>query len=588
MFAAVVLLFLSAVAATRWSVAVPLPCPGNNCTSAINAALASCSTHDSCLVTLQAGTYLLTGASGGQRIVLQDGLSNVRLEGAGQGSTVIMLDDVATAFYVSSCTNVSFAQFSIDSVRVPYTYAHVSQLGSDLGVTLEVNTSDEYAYDTLAVARWPWLLEAQGLLSFDPVNRRIPPGATDLYALPPNALAVVVEGEPQPGGLLNISLPAAPRGHLTVGDAVILRHVIYGSTSLEAHRGSGFSVENVSLLSGAGMGVYGSLQRDISISGLRVERVNNRPMSINADGVHFINCRGGPFTLQDSLLEGQGDDGLNVATTYVDIEDISTTPDGMASVLRLGRWGAVLPEGLLPLATNDTLVFLHRRDMSEVGRATVAAISNRNGSVTLTGLLPEGVTLLDLTYSLQSMADYVSIERNTFSCNRARGSLLKARNLTAIGNMYNFSSGPAVQAIPDGCAWFEGATLHNWTFLNNSLRGGNWGGDRQPALLFISASAPTYINGTPSDKACTAPAPERPLHSGLEIRGNTFTTSLVSGGAASIFSGDGVDLIDNTVLYEDGAALPLFDFQGTALQNASCDDNACAGRPDGLCISTGF
>ena len=579
-------------AAAPWAVTVPLPCPGNNCTQAINAALASCASYDSCTVSLQPGDYLLSGASAGQRIAVQGGLSNVVVQGAGQGATRLLLDDVATAIYIAGCSNMTFANFAIDSVRLPFTYARVASLGttagSPVGVVLEVNTtSGEYDFSPAAQARWPWLLQAQGLLSFDPVNRRIPPGATDIYALPPHALPVVVSGSPS-GGLVNISLPTVPQGTLRVGDAVILRHVIYGSTSLEAHRGSGFTVQNVSLRSGAGMGVYGSFQRDISIAGLRIERVNGRPMSINADGVHFINCRGGPFSLRDSLLEGQGDDGLNVATTYVDIEDMGPSPDGSATTLRLGRWGSILPEGLLPLAANDTLVFLHRSDMTEVGRAVVASVSNRNGNVTLTGRIPSGVALLDLAYSLQSEADSVAVQRNTFTCNRARGSLLKARNLVASDNVYNFTSGPAAQAIPDGCDWFEGITLWNWTFANNSVRGGNWGGDAKPAMIYVASNAPIYVNGTPSDKACVVPCPAQPLHVGVTVRGNTFTTGAASGGAFSVVSAEGVLVADNVVQYEATGDMPSFDFNATAVLNASVSSNTCAGRPGGSCIVIGF
>lgn len=268
---------------------------------------------------------------------------------------------------------------------------------------------------------------------------------------------------------------------------------------------------------------------------------------------------------------------------------MAPSPDGSATVLRLGRWGSVLPEGLLPLAAGDTLVFLARRDMTEAGRAVVAAVSARNGSVTLTGRIPAGVELLDLAYSLQSEAATVAVERNTFSCNRARGSLLKARNLVATGNLYNFTSGPAAQAIPDGCDWFEGVTLANWTFANNTLRGGNWGGDRKPAMLYIASNAPIYVNGTPSDRSCVVPCPAAPLHVGVTVRGNSFTTSALSGGAFAVVSGEGVVVADNVVTFEEGeGAPPPFDFNGTGMLGSSCSANSCPGRPGGQCVVEGF
>ena len=432
-----------------------------------------------------------------------------------------------------------------------------------------------YPLDAAATARWPWLLSVQALTSFDAVNRRIPPGATDIFALPPHALTIKLVGPPA-GGMQNITIsPAA----LRLGDTVIARHVVYGATGVEAHFTDGLAVTDVALLAVAGMGVYTNHVRDVAVTRLTLERRGGRPMSINADGVHILNARGGAVTVRDCVLEGQGDDGLNVATAYVDVEAMHD-----ARTLRLGRWGAVYSAGLLPLAANDSLVFLERATMSPRGAARVAAVA-ANGTVHLAEDAPAGAGVYDLVFSREAIADWVLVEGNTFSQNRARGALLKQPNLLARDNFFNWTSGPAAQAIPDGCQWFEGVALANWSFTGNAIVGGDYGGDAQSATLFVAASTPTFVNGSvPSDHACLA-LTSQPLHASLLVADNTFTVG--AGRAAfAVAAADGVAVRNNTVLYE--GAPPSADFVGVGVIGGVAEGNICPGRAGSACIATGF
>ena len=578
------LLLLSAVAALpELSLHVPLPCAAGNCTAALGAALQTCARSASpCRVTLDAGTYALTGsafpAAPGRptvpRLSLLGASAPFSLAGAGSGATTLLLDDIATAVYVAgAAASASFSGFAIASARAPYTLG-VVVAASPAASVLAVD-GGAYALDAGTLGRLPWLLQAQAALSFDPVNRRVPPGATDIYATA-NALPLGIVAAN--AGYFNVSLPA----ELRLGDTIILRHVVYGATGIEAHHSGGLAVTDVALSGVAGMGVYASAVGDVTLDGVRLTRDGGAPMSINADGLHICNPRGGAVVVRNCVLEGQGDDGLNVNTLYLSIEAL---PD--AHTLRLGKWGALFPAGLLPLQAGDTLAFVSRASMREVGTAAVAAVSQRNGSVTLAGAgLPPGAALYDLVYSLNGTAASVEVRNNTFTQNRARGALLKAHNLLAVNNIFNFTSGPAAQAIPDGCAWYEGITLRNWSFVNNTVYEGDYGGDSQAAQLFVGASTPAYNGSVPSDKHCSAPL-AAPVHAGLRVEGNTF--HLRSGKAAfAVSAAAGVSVVGNTVLAAAGQALAPFDFVGQALQEAVAGGNSCPARPGGVCAVSGF
>lgn len=74
---------------------------------------------------------------------------------------------------------------------------------------------------------------------------------------------------------------------------------------------SNMTLQDLTLYSAPGMGIYASMTRDVLLQRVQVAKRSGRPMSITADAVHFDTCAG-HLQIQDSLFEGQGDDGLNV------------------------------------------------------------------------------------------------------------------------------------------------------------------------------------------------------------------------------------------------------------------------------------
>ena len=74
------------------------------------------------------------------------------------------------------------------------------------------------------------------------------------------------------------------------------------------------------------------------------------------------------------------------------------------------------------------------------------------------------------------------IERSSFRNNRARGILVKTSNVLIDSCVFENNLGPAVQAYPDGCFWFESGAFKNWTIRNstvvNANRDPNWSNDQ--------------------------------------------------------------------------------------------------------------
>ena len=87
---------------------------------------------------------------------------------------------------------------------------------------------------------------------------------------------------------------------------------------------------------------------------------------------------------------------------------------------------------------------------------------------------------------------------NTYRNNRARGQLVKTHNAWMDGNVYEGMSGPAVQADPDGCYWFESTPVFNWTLQGSVITDVNYGPGRQGSDVYLRLAARQCVTGCKS------------------------------------------------------------------------------------------
>lgn len=311
----------------------------STCTAAFNAAFASCAGAASCVVTLDAGgEYLFTG-NVFQTLVEVVGQSNVALEGNG---ATLRMADIANLIYLTQCRNVTLSNFFVDMVRLPFTYGQVTASNATWS-SVAFNATD-YPFDAQAVAAYPWLLVAQGIMSFDPgacpvrgdatwlpagrhpcrslsscvppihcaaVNMRPADNALDVYALGPSIPIASPTVSPSSGiGTFDLQYPIA------VGTWVVVRHQTYSYNAVSMTSSQDIVITNVTLYATAGMGVVSSNITNVLLDGVNILRKGNRPMSITADGAHFTSCRGGEVVLRNCIFEGQGDDGLKCVVVH--------------------------------------------------------------------------------------------------------------------------------------------------------------------------------------------------------------------------------------------------------------------------------
>ena len=513
---------------------------------------------------LEAGAYPLGGAPFANPLVpLIVGAQNLAVRGAGAALTTLVLADVAGTFAVTDSANVSFGGLSVDSSRPYFTLGTVvASAGGNSSLSFDAAA---YPVDT---ARWPWLLHAQAAIGYDAACDCFLKGGVDDYWL--DAPRAVAFGGA--GGALSVA------AELPVGQAVVLRHQVYSYNFLSAYDSNAIAVLGVTLFATPGMGVYTSNCSGVTLDGLEIRKRPGRPMSITADGVHLSNSRGGEDLIRRCVFEGQGDDGINTPTIYQDIGAISAD----RLTLTLGKDGvAGVNSGILNAGA--TVNFFSRRTLNaNAAPGRVVACSGPN--VTLAAPLDAAVSLYDLVNNAASYPRYVEVTDCTFRANRARGALLKASNVYAARNVFDRCTGPAIKTESDGCCWFEGAPVRNWTVAGNNITGVNFGTAAMAGDVILDSYVPVAGPSPPSTQ-CTTPT-SAPVHFDIVIANNTFFQNAGSS-AVAMFSAQGITIAGNTVTRAAGTPVPAFDFGCGA---GSCSDAAVAGNVcnGGACVVTGL
>lgn len=543
---------------------VPANCTASNdCAQAIQSAVSSCAGQTPCDIILQAGVYNISGQPFSSVFEFAN-VPGLSITGAGPTETLLLMQNIFTLFLINACDGFMLAEFSVDNARTPFTLGVVESVSA--GVSTLTFDAATYPIDGTVNG---WLSQAEAAIQYNLTSGRLARGGTDDYWLPPNQRPITFLSMSGPSAAF--TLPAV----FPVGAAMIIRHVVYGFNFATVQNSDDFAVHNVTLFSTPGMGVFTSNVSGVDLNGLEVIKAPGRPMSITADGTHFSNSRGGSVLVRHCTFEGQGDDGMNIPTIFMDIESVSAD----RRTLTLGKDGAVQSPGNI-VVPGSTMNLFARETLLPQGTAVVAGITGN--TLTLTAPLPPGVQQWDLVNNAASYADYVEVSDCIFKDNRARGALLKSSNVLATRNVFDHTTGPAIKTETDGCYWFEGHPVKNWTIFNNSFIGCNYATAATPGDVYIDHSVPVFQNGVPTEQCQFSSGAQ--LQANVTVSGNTFWQD--AGQAAVVgYSISGAVVDGNVVTRLPGTPVPQFDLVCERCIDAIAGSNTCNGGP---CNASGF
>jgi hypothetical protein len=372
------------------------------------------------------------------------GRDNVTIEGFG---ATLMFVGVTRPFVFDSCSAPTVQGITIDWERPPFSQGEVIAVAANgrmaevrLDAAFHVDGSESIeAFQTMEPGTF--LMARKGLDIFGSVE------SSELIAAQ------------------TLRLSFARPVMLRNGDAVILRHKVGEAHLITFSRCNDLKVEDVTLQSGPGIGILAGGCEGGTVRRLQITPPKNssRLMTITADGVHFSSCRG-KVVIEDSVMLGMGDDGVNVHGRYYAITQVIDPRTLRVDAPRGTRFGALKtsPEG----------------DVMEIVGHEYNSLAQAN----VTGARSERVdTVLsfrqDLPLSLEvgSLVFDVETDTNTwvsnckFPGNRGRGVLVHANSTIQKCEFH----GQALSAILMDVDPFylEGPVISDVNVINNTIDG---------------------------------------------------------------------------------------------------------------------
>ncbi len=408
------------------------------------------------------------------------------LEIDGGGST-FMFKGYVCPFYVNHASDITLRNFTVDYERTFHSEGHIVQTTQEY---MDVRFSKEYPYyiddqehlrfvDDEGV-EYPWFY----MLEFDPKKMETAYMAADQWTggsvkasdLGNRTVRLHREGlKGQVGNVINFGMAYRKVPVITVTDS------------------KNFTLHNVTLYHGGGMGVIAQRSRNLLLDSLVVTPApgKDRVVSAAADATHFVNCSG-YIRMYDCHFANQTDDATNIHGVYYRIADILPDNRIMVELANSAQYGFFyLKRGMkLEFVNAGSLItYAHNKIKS------VYSINDRKFMVTLNSPLSSKTKKGDAIAGCDEYPD-VHIKGCYFGNNRARGLLLGSRAKMLIENNTFHTPGSALLLEGDARGWFEQAGVRNVIIRNNTFDNCNFANWNKGTIGCGSGIDQEYFNSS--------------------------------------------------------------------------------------------
>ena len=534
-----------------------VPNDGSDDAPAIQSAVDACAKQSGSRLIFAPGTYDLQGERKNllrrhKPSVTIKGLHDVIIDGNG---AELVGHDMAQMLIFYECSSISIRNFKVDWDPLPFTGGKV------------IATGDKY-FDLEVIE--PHTARAgvviQGILGYDPKAKRLALRGIDHYQRwEDEKLTEVIRP-----GVMRVFVSHA-RGVPTVGSYVIARHQIYSMNPFTFYECENVHVENVTIYTAPGMGLYASQCKDFAFKNFNVQIKpgSGRWMTTEADATHFNNCRG-QISFEDCFFEGMGDDATNVHCMY---NVISERIDERTVKLVQGRGGG-LP--VLPKEGDHLEIGGGDNPLVPYTTAIVASVSRdkgtKSGIIQFTEALPDQ-TAKGHVIANASTAPSVRIKRCTVRRNRARGMLIQTRDVIIEDCDFEDVSGAALHITSDANYWWEGFGVRDVIIRNNRFRNCNFGAARRSAVIDVFAEVGKSLAGAG-------------VHQNIIIENNIISDA--DGAAVHIGSTDGAIIRNNTVTDPKGPAIIIANSRNIEVTGNRLTENSVAVKLEKGCDESTF
>ena len=531
------------------------PADGVNWTPAVRRALAHAATcADGATLTFPTATYHFyeegcarevyypCNNDGGEKAIVfhLKELHNLTIDGE---ESHFIFHGRVSPFIADGCRNLTVRRLSADTANPFFIQGVITASGPDF-VELDVDKTvfphrtegrnliiegESWEHD---IGDW-WVLAQE----FDGTTRAPAPDSQV-------AVAKIGEGDfdmsSLPAQLWTLSAGMTENGHLRlqgnfsytlrVGNVLIITHEKRDHSFAYLKECAEVTLEDLTVHHAQAMGIIAQCTHNLTVTGCRYEVKENsgRLISLNADGVHCVNCTG-LVQVTDCVMDGMMDDGINVHGLYSTVD----TVEGKVVSLRHIHFQQ---HGVNVYFPGDEVVFLTPDTLQEVGTATVESATLRGTTHMVLTLheLPDVATLRGLITENRNRMPDVLIARNRFGRNRPRGVLMNSPKHVVIRDNVFYTSSSAIQF--KGGPWFWGESGAVCDVLIEGNLFDDCGYADRSATIVMDQVLEHRDHGVP-------------YHRNLTVRGNTFRQ--FSNRMASFRLLKGLTMVENTFIKTD-------------------------------------
>ncbi|HME07491.1 MAG TPA: right-handed parallel beta-helix repeat-containing protein [Bryobacteraceae bacterium] len=484
------------------------------------AALAYAAKNETALITADAGAYYFLTPQLPDRYLQIDAYNNLTIDLA--GSDLYLAQPEIVGFALIDCANVTLANFTIDSLQLPFTQVQLT------------GVSAQKALQYQAIPGWP------SPTTFNTVRdpSGTPESLTALVFRNGQLIAgtsVLPIQRPLTEGTLRIVTSDSPWTQPQVlatyqpGDTIVIM-AKGGEAPILVEGGTGTLVTGVTVYSSGAIAVHLDNAANSIVDHVQVipRPETDRLISSNADGIHLSYALANN-TVRHSSVNRTGDDGIAINSPFL---AFVTSQPGANKIVAARNYSSIFPNGLLVSFVDPSTGLI-------VGSAHIAAQSpaysdplNNTGPVTLTfgQNLPALANGFGMIFGdLENRGNGSVIENNTVrNVLTARGIYLGGvAGVTVDQNLIDQTDCGAIVVHQDLSAYPVGPAM-NIRITNNTIR--NAIGPEAVATGAIAAIASIFTLSTDQNFNFITGAP----NSNITISGN----SIVNSGRGAIWVGN--------------------------------------------------
>lgn len=387
---------------------------------------------------------------------LIDGFENFTIDGGGSD---FIFEDIMTPVIVSNSKNVTVKNFEFTSVKYLTAQFDVVK-GGDESIEMKPTHGVTYVHGG-DLFEGEFNSENQRLryMDFHDNDGKISAGPSEFFTAGIEGSEYRVVFTDLHNGTYkaeNIPAPLKAGQKIVMGSRTRRAAIIFLNASVNT------KIKNVTVYSGLGMGIIAQNCDCVDIEEFNTRCKDGRCYSINADGTHFVHCKG-DINLRNCYFEGQLDDALNIHSIYLKI--VAKTENSiLLKEVHSEQTGIDIlsPGSVLQTADPETLLPNGEYRVKDVKRVNLEIME-----VYLDEDISD-IRIGDVADEISWVPD-VLFENCTVVNNRARGMLLaSAGKITIRKNLFK-TPGPAIKFESDGKYWYESGRTKDVLITGNTF-----------------------------------------------------------------------------------------------------------------------